>query len=42
MHPEKLFSWYEFESGQKELDRVRHEALDKIGPSLNPAVRGVF
>ena len=42
MHPEKLFNWYEFENGQKELNRVRHEALEKIGSSLNPVVREVF
>jgi len=42
MRPEKLFSWYEFEKGQKELNRIRFEALEKIGESLNPTVRKVF
>ena len=42
MHPEKLLSWYEFEKVQKELNRVRHEALEKIGPSLNSVIREVF
>ena len=42
MHPEKLFSWYEFEKGQKELNRIRLEALEKIGESLNPGIRNVF
>ncbi len=42
MHPEKLFSRYEFEKGQKELTHVRHKALEKIGSSLNPAIRQVF
>lgn len=42
MHPEKLFSWYEFEKGQKELNGIRHEALSKIGASLNPTIQKVF
>jgi len=42
MHPEKLFSWYEFEKGQKELNYIRHKALEKIGPSLNSSVQKIF
>jgi hypothetical protein len=42
MHPEKLFSWYDFEKGQKELNNIRHKTLEKIGPSLNPCVQKVF
>ncbi|MFC1866477.1 phosphoenolpyruvate carboxykinase (ATP), partial [Chloroflexota bacterium] len=42
LHPEKLFSWYEFEKGQKELNIIRHEALSNIGSALNPAIQKVF
>jgi phosphoenolpyruvate carboxykinase (ATP) len=42
MHPEKLFTWFEFEKGQRKINRMRHEALEKIGSSLNPVVRDVF
>jgi len=42
MHPEKLFTWYEFEEKQKEMNRIRYEAVEKIGPALHPAIRNVF
>ena len=42
LHPERLFSWQEFENGQKELNRVRCEALGKVGPALNLAVMNAF
>ncbi len=42
MHPEKLFSWYEFEKGQKELNDIRHKALEKIGPSLYSSIQKIF
>ena len=42
MHPENLFAWNEFEEKQKELNRIRYEAVEKIGPALHPAIRNVF
>jgi phosphoenolpyruvate carboxykinase (ATP) len=42
LHPEKLFSRSEFEEKQKELNRIRYEAVEKIGPGLQPAIRSVF
>ncbi|MCJ7791082.1 MAG: phosphoenolpyruvate carboxykinase (ATP), partial [Dehalococcoidia bacterium] len=42
MHPEKLFSRDEFEEKQRELNRIRYEAVEKIGPGLHPAIRKVF
>jgi len=42
MHPEKLFTWHEFEEKQKELNRIRYEAVEKIGPALHPVIRNVF
>jgi len=42
MHPERLFSRDEFEKGQKELNRIRCQALEKVGPSLNAVIRNVF
>jgi hypothetical protein len=42
MHPEKTFTWYNFEQRQKELNIIRYEALEKIGPGLHPAIRKVF
>jgi phosphoenolpyruvate carboxykinase (ATP) len=42
MHPEKTFTWYNFERRQKELNRIRYEAVEKIGPGLHPAIRKVF
>lgn len=42
LHPEKLFSRNEFEEKQKELNRIRYEAMEKIGPGLYPAIRKVF
>jgi len=42
LHPEKLYSTAEFEERQKELNRIRHEAVERIGTSLHPDVRKVF
>ncbi len=42
LHPEKLYSMAEFEEKQKELNRIRHEAVERIGISLHPDVRKVF
>ncbi len=41
-HPEKLFSATEFEENQATLNRVRREAIEKVGPGLDRAIRTVF
>ncbi len=41
-HPEKLFTSAEFEEYQAGLNRVRREALEKVGDKLDPAVRHAF
>jgi phosphoenolpyruvate carboxykinase (ATP) len=42
VHPERLYTATEFEQKQKELNKVRYEAIEKIGGGLNPKVRKVF
>ena len=42
MHPEKLYSRAEFEERQKELNKLRREAIQKIGDALHPNIRNVF
>ncbi|MDD4859182.1 MAG: phosphoenolpyruvate carboxykinase (ATP) [Dehalococcoidales bacterium] len=42
VHPEKLYTREEFEQKQKELNRVRYEAVEKIGPDLHPDIQKVF
>ncbi len=42
LHPEKLYSKTEFEEKQKELDKFRWEAIQKINDALPPSVRNVF
>ncbi|NIW53643.1 MAG: hypothetical protein GWN17_15805 [Candidatus Korarchaeota archaeon] len=42
LHPEKLYSREEFEERQKKLNRLRREAIEKIGDALHPNVRNVF
>lgn len=42
LHPEKLYSQSEFEEKQRELNKIRHEAVEKVGSGLHPAVRRVF
>jgi phosphoenolpyruvate carboxykinase (ATP) len=42
LHPEKLYSKAEFERKQKELNRIRREALRKIGDKLHPNIKNVF
>lgn len=41
-HPEKLYSRVEFEKGQKELSRLRHKAIETLGNSISPKIRGAF
>ncbi len=40
--PEKLYSRAEFEEKQKELNRIRCEAIEKIGIALHLDIRNVF
>lgn len=42
LHPEKLYSKDEFERKQKELNRIRYEALRRVGNNLHPNIRNVF
>lgn len=42
LHPEKLYSSSDFAERQEELQKLRIEAIEAIGPDLNPAVRKVF
>lgn len=42
LHPEKLYSRDEFEEKQRELNKIRCEAVERIGSSLHPDLRNVF
>ncbi len=42
LHPEKLYSTAEYEEKQKELTRIRCEAIEKIGSGLDRNTRNVF
>ncbi len=42
VHPEKLYSNTEFEKRQAELDKIRYEAVIKLGENLHPDIRKVF
>jgi phosphoenolpyruvate carboxykinase (ATP) len=42
LHPERLYSQGEFEEKQKELDKWRHEAIEKVGSGLHTNVERVF
>jgi len=42
LHPEKLYSRAEFAEKQKELNRIRYEAVDRVGRRLHSKVREVF
>ena len=42
VHPEKLYSTFEFEQKQRELNRQRYEAVARLGNKLHPQVRKVF
>ncbi|MFH1031401.1 MAG: phosphoenolpyruvate carboxykinase (ATP) [Chloroflexota bacterium] len=42
LHPEKLYSPDEFERQQKALNRIRYEAVEKIGSGLHPDIRKIF
>ncbi|OGO17023.1 MAG: hypothetical protein A2Z15_04285 [Chloroflexi bacterium RBG_16_50_11] len=42
VHPERLYSQEDFQVKQKELNKIRYEAIEKVGAGLNPKVRRVF
>jgi phosphoenolpyruvate carboxykinase (ATP) len=42
LHPEKLYLRAEFEEKQRELNKIRYEAVGKIGSGLHPDIRNVF
>ncbi len=42
VHPERLYSRSEFEVKQKELHRVRYEAVEKVGGQLHGNIRKIF
>lgn len=42
VHPERLYSASEFDAKQRELNKVRYEAIEKVGPNLNPRVKKIF
>ncbi len=42
VHPERLYSRSEFEAGQNKLNRVRYEAVEKVGGQLHANIRKVF
>jgi len=42
LHPEKLYSRAAFEEKQRELNKIRCEAVGKTGSGLHPNIRNVF
>jgi phosphoenolpyruvate carboxykinase (ATP) len=42
VHPEKLYSQTEFEEKQMELNKIRYDAVEKIGSGLHRDIRKVF
>lgn len=42
LHPEKLYSVSEFEEKNEALNRIRHEAVEKLGDRLHSDIRSVF
>jgi phosphoenolpyruvate carboxykinase (ATP) len=42
VHPERLYTTAEFEMKKQELNKIRYEAIEKLGPRLNQKIRGVF
>ena len=41
-HPERLYSTDEFEAKQKDLNKLRHETVEKVGGALPSKIRNVF
>ncbi len=42
VHPERLYSRSEFEEKQEKLNRIRCEAVEKVGGALHSNIRSVF
>jgi ATP-dependent phosphoenolpyruvate carboxykinase len=42
VHPERLYSVAEFDAKQKELNKIRYEAIEKVGLNLNNKVKKIF
>jgi phosphoenolpyruvate carboxykinase (ATP) len=42
LHPEKLYSHTEFEEKQEKLNKIRQDAIKKLGKDLHPHLRKVF
>jgi len=42
VHPEKLYSSSEFARKQKALNKIRYQAVEKLGGNLHANIRGVF
>ena len=42
VHPEKLYSSSEFAKKQKALNKIRYQAVEKLGGNLHANIRGVF
>ena len=41
-HPQRLYSTADFEEKQGRLNKIRYEAVEKIGSGLHPNIRDVF
>ena len=41
-HPEILYPWDEFAAKQKELNRFRHQTIERLGSALHSDIRSVF
>jgi phosphoenolpyruvate carboxykinase (ATP) len=42
VHPERLYSKAELEAKQKDLNKVRYDAIEKVGSGLNSKIKKVF
>jgi phosphoenolpyruvate carboxykinase (ATP) len=42
VHPERLYSAPDFDARQAELNKLRYEAIEQVGPKLNPKVKRIF
>jgi len=41
-HPEKLYTRVEFEERQREFNKLRYEAVERLGSKLHPEIRSAF
>jgi len=42
LHPEKLYTKVEFEERQREFNKLRYEAVERLGSKLHPEIRSAF